>query len=70
MTFYTEQELNALPGTFTASTFVKEVTGVDCVCERSAVRLAGEGAVLLVPKQSGGGVTTALAADVEVKDFV
>ncbi|MDO5455694.1 MAG: cobalamin biosynthesis protein [Eubacteriales bacterium] len=70
VTFYTEQELNALPGTFTASTFVKEVTGVDCVCERSAVRLAGEGAVLLVPKQSGGGVTTALAADVEVKDFV
>ena len=38
--FYTAGELRKVPGTFTASAFVKEVTGVDCVCERSAVILA------------------------------
>ena len=38
--FYTAEELNALPGNFTASDFVRNITGVDCVCERSAVRLA------------------------------
>ena len=48
-------------GSFSSSKFVEEITGVDNVCERSAVRLAGEGAVLLSEKQSLGGVTAALA---------
>ena len=61
LTFYSALELNEVPGTFTGSDFVREVTGVDCVCERSAVLLAGEGAVLLSGKQSLGGVTAALA---------
>ena len=75
VTFFTAEELNAVPGTFTSSDFVRNVTGVDCVCERSAVRLAsdyaaagdknmpvdGDRAVLLVKKQSLEGVTAALA---------
>jgi cobalamin biosynthesis protein CbiG len=34
------EELNRLPGTYSSSEFVQSVAGVDCVCERSAVRLA------------------------------
>ncbi len=73
--FYKAEELNAVPGIYTGSDFVRNVTGVDCVCERSAVLLAadlaaagdrnmphdGGRAVLLVKKQSLEGVTTALA---------
>ncbi len=40
--FYKAEELNAVPGTFTESDFVRNVTGVDCVCERSAVLLASD----------------------------
>ena len=75
VTFFTAEELNAVPGSFTSSDFVRNVTGVDCVCERSALRLAsdyaaagnknmpvdGDRAVLLVKKQSLEGVTAALA---------
>ena len=67
--FYTSEELSRVPGTFSKSDFVRNITGVDCVCERSAVRLAMEqtrkdrkkGARLLVKKQSLDGVTAALA---------
>ena len=38
--FYRAEELNRLPGTYSSSEFVQSVAGVDCVCERSAVRLA------------------------------
>ena len=63
VTFYTAEELGAIPGTFTGSEFVQNITGVDCVCERSAVRLAMESgaAMLLERKKSLNGVTTALA---------
>lgn len=37
---YTAEELQAVPGTFLASEFVSGVTGVDNVCERSAVKYA------------------------------
>ena len=63
VTFYSAEELRAIPGTFSGSEFVQNITGVDCVCERSAVRLAmdrGE-ASLLEKKQNLSGVTTALA---------
>lgn len=53
-------ELAALPGGFTASDFVREITGVDNVCERSAVM--GSGGTLLARKSAGGGITMALAA--------
>lgn len=56
---YTAEELNRLDGEFTASEFVRQVTTVDCVCERAAV--AGSGGRLLVRKQAGGGVTVAAA---------
>lgn len=51
----------ALEGEFTTSDFVKNITGVDNVCERSAVLAAGEGATLVLDKTSTGGVTIALA---------
>lgn len=57
--FYSADELRAAPGEYTASAFVKRVTGVDNVCERAAV-LASEGA-LIEKKYACGGVTFALA---------
>ena len=51
--------LRAVPGQFTPSAFVASVTGVDNVCERSAVKASG--GTLLLPKTAGGGVTLALA---------
>lgn len=58
-----------LPLGFTASAFVKSVTGVDNVCERSAIckaaEMSEEGKTeLLVPKRAADGVTVAVAANV------
>ena len=64
MTF-TAEELQALPGKFTASDKVLRFTGTDNVCERSAVMAAGEGAVLLRSKCVYDDVTFALARSVE-----
>ncbi len=47
-----------MEGDFTPSDFVRQVTGVDNVCERAAL---AQGGVLLAPKQAGEGVTMALA---------
>lgn len=56
---YSAEELAAVPGSFTGSSFVKKTTGVDNVCERAAVRYsAGR---LLTRKEAGNGVTVALA---------
>lgn len=60
ISFYTARELDDVPGAFSSSPFVRDVTGVDNVCERAAVLLAGSGGRLLAGKRSGGGVTTAL----------
>ncbi len=57
---FSSTELSALPGRFTASDFVRKVTGVDNVCERASV-LAG-GGELIVGKRAGSGVTLAVAA--------
>ena len=57
--FFSAEQLRAVPGQFTPSPFVQSITGVDNVCERSAV-LASTGAIY-IPKQAGGGVTFALA---------
>ena len=59
LTCYSAEELRRAEGTFTPSAFVEQTTGVDNVCERSAV-LAG-GGVLLTGKHAGNGVTMALA---------
>ena len=61
--FYSADELNALPGEFTASDFVRQTVGVDCVCERAAVRDAMDGARLIVKKTSLDGVTVAVAQE-------
>lgn len=57
---YSEKELLSVPGEFTASSFVRKVTGVDNVCERSAV-LASRQGTLIQKKTGANGVTTALA---------
>lgn len=57
--FYTAETLRAVRGHFTASQFVKGVTGVDNVCERAAVKAAG--GKLFVPKWAYNGVTFAVA---------
>ncbi len=54
------QELQRLKGDFTESAFVKQVTGVGNVCERSAVAAGGE---LFFKKRAYGGVTVALAVE-------
>ncbi len=64
---FTAEELNAVSGEFTSSGFVSEVTGVDNVCERSAV-LAGCG-TLIIRKVSGDGVTCAVALENRSVEF-
>lgn len=59
---YTREELSEAKGEFTPSSFVKEITGTDNVCERSAVRGSGQGA-LIQRKISGSGVTAAAAIE-------
>lgn len=53
--------------TYTASAFVESVTGVDNVCERSAVLASGNG-ILIQKKIAGDRVTVALAIGREVED--
>ena len=56
--FYTSDELMSLEGEFSKSEFVRSVTSVDCVCERSAVFAGGE---LILKKTAKDGMTIALA---------
>lgn len=58
--FYSAEELKEIPGTYSGSEFVTRVTGVDNVCERSAVLAAGSGS-LIAGKMAWNGVTVALA---------
>ena len=60
ISFYTAEELKALPGDFTPSAFVAQVTGVDNVCERAALMGAER---LILHKTAVNGVTVALAAE-------
>lgn len=68
--FYTAEELNQAEGKFTESAFVKQITGTDNVCERSAMLAAmtagdfteaGDSCMLLQAKTALNGVTAALA---------
>lgn len=59
---YSAEELLAVAGDFKASEFVKSITGVDNVCERSAV-LASQNGKLILNKTSHQGVTIALAVE-------
>ena len=58
--FYTAEELRSVPGEFTDSPFVQEMTGVGNVCERAAMRGAAK---LIVKKTAENGVTVAVAAE-------
>ena len=64
---YSAEELQAAPGDFTASAFVKETTGVDSVCERAAVLASG--GQLIVRKVAENGMTFALAKQEEAIRF-
>lgn len=55
---HTAAALEEVSGSVARSAFVKRITGVDNVCERSALVNADE---LLLEKQTGNGVTIALA---------
>ena len=64
---YSSEELMKAEGYFTKSEFVRSITGVDNVCERSAVLFSG--GKLVIRKTALGGVTVA-AAEMPVKiDF-
>ena len=56
---YSASRLGAVEGEFSPSRFVKEITGVDNVCERAAVLASG--GTLCVSKWAQNGVTFALA---------
>lgn len=54
---FTADQLKEVPGEFSPSAFVSRVTGVDNVCERSAVALSG--GTLIAKKFAADGVTMA-----------
>ncbi|MCD8337107.1 MAG: cobalt-precorrin 5A hydrolase [Lachnospiraceae bacterium] len=58
---YSAETLADIKGDFSHSEFVSRVTGVDNVCERAALCMAGEGSRLILKKQAENGVTVALA---------
>jgi Cobalamin biosynthesis protein CbiG len=60
--FYTSEELSALEGEFTSSDFVKNITGVDNVCERAAYKSANEGE-FLIRKTTDNGITLAVCVE-------
>ena len=64
--FYSASQLQAVPGEFTGSDFVRAVTGVENVCERAAFLDAER---LLVKKTACDGVTVAVAAEHWEADF-
>ena len=59
---FSAEQLSAVPGSFSSSEFVSSVTGVDNVCERSAVLGGGAESRLVIRKTVLNGVTMALAA--------
>lgn len=59
---YTEQVLQAVPGIYTASDFVKQTVGIDNVCERAAMQSSQFGTILR-RKSVKNGITLALAAE-------
>ena len=58
---YTSEELLQAPGEYPSSEFVREITGVDNVCQRSAMLGAGDDAICLAEKTVVDGITMAAA---------
>lgn len=65
---YSAEELLQVKGEFSASEFVKSITGVDNVCERSALLASGYG-TMIQKKSAGNGVTAALCLEKWSVDF-
>ena len=65
-TFYTPERLAEVDGDFSVSEFVRKITGVDNVCERSAVCGGGR---LIIAKCAADGVTLAAAERDIIIDF-
>ena len=59
-TTYSAEQLSQVQGAFATSAFVKNVTGVDNVCERAALA-ACSSAKLYIPKHASHGVTVAVS---------
>ena len=64
--FYSAKALQAVKGNFRYSEFVLKTTGVDNVCERSALYYGGK---LLISKQCGNGITLAVGEKDITIDF-
>jgi len=64
---FSADALNAVPGDFSGSAFVKETTGTDCVSERAAVKVSG--GELVQKKIAEDGMTFALAEHKEGISF-
>lgn len=58
---YSASELQAVPGTFHGSAFVKAQVGVDSVCERAAMKAARADGRICRAKQAQDGMTVAIA---------
>ena len=67
--FYSEEELLKAEGSFSSSEFVRKITGVESVCERSAVTAAGPEPELIIKKQVRDRVTVAAAVSKEKLRF-
>ncbi len=65
---YSAEQLNEVPAVSSESAFVKEITGVDNVCERAAL-YHRKGARLIREKWKGGQMTAALAAHPVILKF-
>ena len=57
---FSAEELNAVPGKFSGSDFVRDVTGTDNICERAATLGAGGKGCIIVAKQIMDGITIAV----------
>ena len=68
LTFFSKEELERIEGEFTGSDYVKSITGVENVCERSAVAVS-RGGKIIVKKDAGEGVTAAVAKEERVIRF-
>ena len=63
VSFFTADELNAVKGGFSHSDYVFKTVGTGNVCDRAAIRSAGEDAQLLVSKMILDGVTVGVAQE-------
>ena len=57
---YPAETLRQVKGDFSESSFVKEKTGVDNVCERAAMKAAGESGIFVLRKVAENGMTIAI----------